>query len=89
MMVGALHGLAGSAPILAVLPVAARSPLLGLAYLLIFALGVALAMAAVSGLLGHLTGGLSRRRHATGLRALRAFSGAGSMALGLWLAVAA
>lgn len=86
MMVGALHGLAGSAPILAVLPAAARSPWLGLAYLVLFALGVALAMVVVSGMLGHLTAKLSQRRHATGLSALRAFSATGSIALGAWLA---
>ncbi len=90
LMVGALHGLAGSAPILAVLPAAARSPGLGLAYLLIFSGGVALAMAAVSGLLGHLAGRLSKSAHASGtngITALRMLSAAGSIGLGAWIAL--
>jgi len=86
-MVGALHGLAGSAPILALLPAAARSPALGLAYLLVFGLGVALAMALVSGLIGHLAGRLSGGVQSSGLRALRGISAAGSMGLGVWLTV--
>ena len=52
LLIGGLHGLAGSAGVLAVLPAATRSPGLGLAYLILFALGVSLAMACVSGLLG-------------------------------------
>lgn len=89
LMVGALHGLAGSAPILAVLPAAARSPMLGLAYLLVFGFAVALAMALVSGLLGHLTARLSRPHHETGLSALRAISATGSITVGVWLVWAA
>jgi ABC-type nickel/cobalt efflux system permease component RcnA len=85
MMVGALHGLAGSAPILAVLPAAARSPLLGIAYLMIFGIGVALAMSVVSGLLGHLAGRLASGARATGLTVMRGLSAAGSIALGAWL----
>jgi hypothetical protein len=84
-MVGALHGLAGSAPILALLPAAARSPALGLAFLVVFGLGVALAMALVSGVIGHLAGRLSRGVQSSGLRALRGVSAAGSMGLGVWL----
>lgn len=88
-MVGALHGLAGVAPILALLPAAARSPGLGIAYLAVFGIGVALAMAGVSGLLGQLAEGLSRRAHARGLVVLRASSATGSVAIGTWLAVSA
>lgn len=87
-MVGALHGLAGSAPILALLPAAARSPALGIAYLVVFALGVALAMALVSGVLGHFAGHLSRRARNSALSALRALSATGSVALGAWLGLA-
>jgi nickel/cobalt exporter len=87
LMVGALHGLAGSAPILAVLPAAARSPLLGLAYLLLFTVGVALAMGVVSGLIGHFAGRLSQRAQSSGLSMLRACCASGSITLGAWLAL--
>ena len=89
VMVGAIHGLAGSAPILAVLPASARSPALGLGYLIVFALGVALAMALMSGLLGHLAGRLARGGRARGLPILRASSAIGSIALGVWLVIGA
>ena len=55
VFVGGVHGLAGSAPMFAVIPAAAHSPYLGLAYLACFTVGVAIAMAAVSGVLGHFT----------------------------------
>jgi nickel/cobalt transporter (NicO) family protein len=84
-MVGALHGFAGSAPILALLPAAARSPMLGLAYLVVFGLGVALAMVLVSGAFGHLAGRLSGRRQSAAMATLRALSATGSIAIGVWL----
>ena len=86
-VMGAVHGLAGSAPILALLPAAARSPLLGIAYLVIFGIGVAIAMACVSGLLGQVAEQLSRRAQSTGLLVLRGLSATGSVALGTWLAL--
>ncbi|MCR9093888.1 MAG: sulfite exporter TauE/SafE family protein [bacterium] len=86
-LVGALHGLAGSAPVLALLPASARSPLAGLAYLLLFSLGVGLAMALASGLLGTLVSNLARRQQRRALQGLRAASGAGSIAIGGWLAL--
>jgi nickel/cobalt exporter len=85
LFVGGLHGLAGSAPILAVLPAAARSPMLGIGYLLLFALGVSLAMAIVSGALGHVVGRLQRRSDGRRLAGLRAISASGSIALGVWM----
>jgi len=87
LMVGALHGLAGSAPLLAVLPLASRSPLLGLAYLLVFAIGVALAMAVLSGLMAHLADRLAHTRSARALpwSVLRALCATGSIGLGGWL----
>ena len=87
LLVGALHGLAGSAPILAVLPAAARSPLLGIGYLLLFAGGVALAMGVVSGLMGHLAGRLWLEGHSRGLSLLRALCATGSIGVGAWLAI--
>lgn len=89
VMLGAVHGLAGSAPILAVLPAAARSPALGVAYLALFVVGVALAMALVSGIIGHFAGELSKRAQIRGLSMLRASCASGSIALGLWLLMVA
>ncbi len=88
LLVGALHGLAGSAPILAVLPVAKHSVPLALAYLGLFGLGVAVAMIGVSGMLGHVAGRLSREGAGRGLSWLRGLGAGGSVALGAWLAFA-
>lgn len=89
MFVGALHGLAGSAPILAVLPVARHSPALAFAYLVLFGVGVAVAMVGVSGLLGHVAGRLSAQGAGRGLSWFRAVGAGGSVALGIWLLGAA
>ena len=67
------------------LPAAARSPLLAVGYLVLFALGVSLAMAIVSGALGHLVGRLQARHNAWGLTGLRAVSASGSILLGAWM----
>ena len=84
---GALHGLAGAAPVLALLPASARSPMAGLTYLLIFSLGVALAMALASGLVGSVVTRLARREQRRALQGLRAASGIGSIAIGGWLSL--
>lgn len=61
-LVGALHGLAGSAPLLALLPLArSEAGWLGLFYLLTFSIGVLLAMLLFGGVLGRLMGWLDRR----------------------------
>jgi ABC-type nickel/cobalt efflux system permease component RcnA len=53
VIVGVIHGLAGSAPLLALLPLAsAGSPWLGIAYVLVFGLGVLMMMVLFGGLLG-------------------------------------
>ena len=52
LLVGMLHGLAGSAPLLALIPMATlKSPMLGFVYLLIFSVGVLLSMLLFGGLL--------------------------------------
>ena len=52
-LVGALHGTAGSAPLLALIPVAqSASPWWGMAYLLLFSIGVLMAMLLCGGALG-------------------------------------
>ncbi len=85
VMVGVLHGTAGSAPLLALLPASQLgSPAWGLAYLLLFCLGVVAGMGAFGGLLGGALRGLARRdrRLAHGLRA--ALAGA-SLSFGVYL----
>lgn len=54
IFVGVLHGVAGSAPLLALLPLSKiTSPWLGFSYLLLFGVGVFLSMLLFGGLLGH------------------------------------
>lgn len=61
VLVGVLHGTAGSAPLLALLPLARlASPWVGLAYLVVFGLGVILAMLMFGGVLGGVYAGLAR-----------------------------
>lgn len=87
VMVGVLHGTAGSAPLLALLPATQLgSPAWGLAYLLLFCLGVVAGMGVFGRLLGGALRGLGRRdvRLARGLRA--GLAGA-SLGLGLYLLV--
>lgn len=84
LMVGMLHGAAGSAPLLALLPLAAQArPWFGIAYLLLFGLGVLLSMLAFGGLLGSLFRGLTRRSERL-LRAVRAAVALSSVGLGAW-----
>ncbi len=84
VLVGLIHGLAGSAPLLALLPItqqgARHGAWFGLAWLLLFSAGVLIAMLAFGGVLGMVTAQLARRseRALTGLRAL-----VGIAALGL------
>lgn len=57
VLVGVLHGTAGSAPLLALLPLSQMSsPWIGLAYLLLFGVGVFFAMLLFGGALGQLFG---------------------------------
>jgi sulfite exporter TauE/SafE len=86
IMVGALHGAAGSAPLLALLPaVAQESALVGIAYLLVFGLGLVLAMLLFSGVLGGVAARLARTRHAGAIEALRGVTALGSIAAGVAL----
>jgi nickel/cobalt exporter len=77
LLVGLLHGTAGSASLLALAPIAAAAnPWVGMAYLLLFGAGVLTAMLACGGLLGE---GLRRLRRwrlgvAAGLRLLVALA---------------
>ena len=60
LFVGLLHGVAGSAPLLALLPLTQMSPWAGVSYLLLFGLGVFIAMLVFGGVLKHLFTGLTR-----------------------------
>jgi len=60
-LVGVLHGAAGSAPLLALIPVAqSESPWWGMAYLLLFSVGVLVSMLLCGGVLGLVFERLSR-----------------------------
>jgi sulfite exporter TauE/SafE len=90
LWVGMAHGLAGTAPLIALLPAATtRSPWAAAAYLLLFGVGTTLAMglyAMAAGLVFH---GAGRRAPAIS-GALRALTAVGSAALGVvWMIGAA
>ncbi len=86
VLVGALHGAAGTAPFLALLPAVAQgSPAVGIAYLSAFCLGVFLAMAAFGGLFGQLLKRLVVSRLAASMRTLRTATALGSMGIGVYL----
>ena len=85
VMVGVLHGAAGSAPLLALIPMAQlSSPLLGITYLLLFGLGVVLMMLVFGGMLGKGFQWLSRWGART-LNGLRLFIAAGAIGFGIHL----
>ncbi len=84
-MVGALHGMAGSAPLLLLLPLGQMaSPWHGFIYLLIFSCGVVLAMLIFGGALGVV---FSRFAEIGGrfLQCVRAAVGMGSIGFGAYL----
>lgn len=73
VLVGVLHGTAGSAPLLALLPLSQMSsPWVGFSYLMLFGLGVFLSMILFGGLLGHVFVWMKRwgNQFINGLRAL-------------------
>ena len=85
LLVGLLHGTAGAAPFLLLLPLSSQiSPFVSFGYILIFCTGVVCAMLLFGGLLGHLYDFLGRHgaRMINGLRAVVALS---SLAFGLHL----
>lgn len=88
--VGVAHGLAGTAPLVALLPVAlGRSPLLAGAYLLFFGVGTTVAMGLYAGLAGAIFHRAGERSPAFA-GVLRGATALGSAALGVfWMAGAA
>ena len=86
VMVGVLHGFAGLAPLLAIIPMANQPVWLGIVYLLIFSLGVFLSMLIFGGLLGKVLERL-RGYGVISMNLLRGLIGLASIGLGLaWLA---
>ncbi|MBW2274465.1 MAG: sulfite exporter TauE/SafE family protein [Deltaproteobacteria bacterium] len=86
VMVGALHGAAGSAPLLALLPaVAQESALIGIAYLLTFGAGLVFAMLLFSGVLGGVVSRLAHTRNTGAIELLRGATSLGSVAVGVAL----
>lgn len=82
MMVGVLHGMAGSAPLLALIPLSrVGSPWVAVAYLLVFSLGVLMAMLLFGGVLGGVYGWLSRWGNRL-VYSLRLLVGCGAMLFG-------
>lgn len=85
LLVGMMHGTAGSAPLLALLPLASQhSPWIGMGYLLLFGLGVLFSMLLFGGVLGWLLQRLADRA-ARLVVVLRASVGVFALGFGGWL----
>jgi hypothetical protein len=82
LLVGAIHGLAGSGTLTALVLAALPSTGARVTYMLLFGLGSTLGMAALSGLLGWPLGRLARHESVT--RGVSLAVGCGSTLLGLW-----
>lgn len=90
ILVGLLHGLAGSAALILAAIGALGSPALGLAYILTFGVGSTAGMLALSGLIGlpfaGVSAALAAPRAEIALAALRAVAALASIAVGIALA---
>jgi ABC-type nickel/cobalt efflux system permease component RcnA len=87
LLVGAMHGLAGSAALTLLVLAQVESAALGLLYLAVFGLGSILGMLLMSGLIG-LPFALGARRVSGVSYGLQTAAGALSVAFGLWYAYA-
>jgi ABC-type nickel/cobalt efflux system permease component RcnA len=85
LLVGAMHGLAGSAALTLLVLTQVRSASLGLLYLAVFGIGSTLGMLLMSGLIG-LPFALSTRRISRVNFGLQTAAGVLSIAFGLWYA---
>jgi high-affinity nickel-transport protein len=85
LVVGAVHGLAGSATLTLLVLARVSSAPLGLLFLLVFGLGSVAGMLLMSGLVG-LPFVLTSRRLGAGAYALQTAAGAASVCFGLWYA---
>jgi len=85
ILVGLLHGTAGAAPFLLLLPLSSQTtPMLSISYLLTFCVGVVVAMLIFGGLLGQLYDFLGRYGLSM-INLLRGIVACSSLALGLYL----
>lgn len=84
--IGLMHGLAGAAPAVALVPLAVvDSAAAGIVYLLLFAIGTALSMSAYALAAGYLAGRANRFGERAG-RFVGQFTGVGTIAIGIfWL----
>lgn len=83
--IGALHGLAGSAGLLVIIPVAiAASPVATIAYVVVFSIGVVAAMATYAMMLGGLLGLGNPGRAARLYPWVAGAAGSLTLALGIW-----
>ncbi len=87
MLVGAMHGLAGSAALTLLVLTQIQSIWLGLVYLAVFGVGSSVGMLLMSGLIG-LPFALSGRRLTSINYGLQTAAGCLSVAFGLWYAYA-
>ncbi len=69
-----MHGTAGSAPFLALIPAAFMSPAMGILYVAIFSVGVLVGMLCFAVLLRYGQGWLNRRAHSLGYACRGAFA---------------
>lgn len=87
MMIGVLHGAAGSAPLLALIPITQfTSPWIGVAYLLVFAIGVLLSMLVFGGVFSGIVKGLQRFGDRA-IKLLRVSVAGGSIVFGIHLLI--
>ena len=85
ILVGVLHGLAGSAPLLVLIPVSTmESPLYGVAYLLVFSVGVLCAMLLFAGVFGYLQA-FAQKQGERAMKLLRLLTGTGAIVCGIVL----
>jgi ABC-type nickel/cobalt efflux system permease component RcnA len=85
LLVGAMHGLAGSAALTLLVLTQIRSVMLGLLYLAVFGIGSTIGMLLMSGLIG-LPFALSTRRISRANFGLQTVAGALSILFGVWYA---
>jgi ABC-type nickel/cobalt efflux system permease component RcnA len=84
-MIGVLHGTAGSAPLLALIPITQiASPWWGIAYLALFAIGVLLSMLLFGGLLSTAIRGAQQFSNKV-ITVFRITMASGSVAYGFYL----
>lgn len=84
LLVGMVHGLAGSAALMLLVLATIRTPILGLLYILVFGAGSILGMLGISTLLG-VPCVLTAERSAAIHRKLRIAVGSGSVVYGVWI----